>query len=177
METPDQGSDRARGGNGQYIRTIEGAQRDAEAARLRATGMTYSRIAEELGYAGSGKAHQAVQRALIETMKEPADELRSLQVMQAMEVYQLARVIALKNSPAHSHGKVVYVRDANGSEIPLVDDGPKLSAMDRMLKAMERMAKLQGLDSPTKVENISLEYVQAEIARLEAEAREAGEMP
>ena len=161
----------SRDGRGKWRRGVESVERDAEACRLYTAGKTYRDIAEILGYGDKSHAHKAIQRVLLETMQEPADELRAREVARAEEIYVMARNIALRDHYAHSHGRVVYLDDG----IPLLDDMPKLSAMDRMLKSMERIAKYRGLDSPVKFENLSLEAVQAEIARLEAEAREAGE--
>src|ERR1700733_13879672 len=52
-----------RGADGQFIRTIKGAQRDAAAAELRAKGWSFQRIADELGYSSKGNAHHAEERA------------------------------------------------------------------------------------------------------------------
>lgn len=162
--------DQPRDGKGKFIRTLEGAQRDAEACRLRVAGKTYQEIADELGYGNKGDAHKGVQRALADTMREPADELRALSVARAEERYLLARGIANKNHYAHGNGKLVY-KDGE----PLLDDGPKLQALDRMERSADAIAKLRGLYAPQKFENLSLEAVQAEIARLEAEAKAEGE--
>lgn len=51
--------------------------------------------------------------------------------------------------------------------VPLVDDAPMLSAMDRILKVMERRAKLLGLGAPTSIR------VMPSISELDAEI-EAG---
>ena len=169
--TPDGTNfDQPRDGRGKFVRTLECAQRDADACRLRSAGKTYQQIADELGYPNKGDAFHGVQRALRETMQEAADELRALSVYRAEERYLTARAIAEKDHYAHGNGKLVY-HDGK----PLVDDGPKLQALDRMERAADAIAKLRGLYAPTKFENLSLDVVQAEIARLEAEAREAGE--
>ena len=47
---------------GKFVRTVESVERDAEAARLRSRGRTYSQIAEELGFCDKGAAHHAVAR-------------------------------------------------------------------------------------------------------------------
>ena len=51
---------------GRFSRTEDAAQRDAEAAALRREGWTYQRIADELGFASKGNAHDAVQRASLD---------------------------------------------------------------------------------------------------------------
>lgn len=45
-------------------------------------------------------------------------------------------------------GKIVT--DAEGD--PLMDDGPTLAAVDRLLKIAERRSKFEGLDAPTRVD-------------------------
>lgn len=169
-ETPGGGNLPPRSGNGRWRKGVESVERDAEACRMYVAGKTYLEISEALGYGGKGHAHTAVQRVLMETMKAPADEVRALLRARNEEIYVMAREIALKEHYAHSHGKLVYKDDK-----PLVDDGPKLNAMDRMGRALTELAKLCGAHAAVKFENLSLEAVQAEIARLEAEAREEGE--
>lgn len=53
-----------RGKHGQFARKISTAERDGNAARLKADGRTYQEIADELGFATRGAACRAVQRAL-----------------------------------------------------------------------------------------------------------------
>ena len=67
-------------GNGRYEKGYEAAQRDAEAARLRTRHWTYQQIADELGYASRGAAYDGVQRALQAVVREPAEELRTLEL-------------------------------------------------------------------------------------------------
>jgi hypothetical protein len=127
-------------------------------------GKTYLEISEALGYGGKQNAHTAVQRVLMDTMTAPADEVRALLKARHEEIYVLARDIALSRHKAHSHGRVVY----DGEE-PVYDDTPRMAAMDRMTRALDQLAKLTGAYAPVKFENLSLEAIQAEIARIEAE--------
>lgn len=162
----------SRDGKGRWRKGIESYERDAEACRMYVAGKTYQMIADELGYGNRGHAHTAVQKILMETIREPADEVRALMRARQEEIYVMARAVAMRKHFAHSAGKLIYM---NGE--PLVDDGPKLAAMDRMGRAMAEVSKLTGAYSPQKFENLSLEAVQAEIARLEVEAAEAGYAP
>lgn len=164
------GADLPRDGKGRWRKGIESQERDAEACRMYVAGKTYPEIADELGYGDKSNARRAVQKILMETAKQPADEVRALLRARNEEIYAMAREIALKDHFAHGNGKLVY-KDGE----PLIDDGPKLNAMDRMQRAIQELAKLAGAHAAMKFENLSLEAVQAEIARLEAEAREAGE--
>lgn len=168
MTTTDR-DDVPRSGKGKFIRTLEGAERDAEACRMYVAGNSYQDISNVLGYGGRQNAHRAVQGVLLATIKEPAEELRAREVLRAEEIYVMARDIARRDHLTVSHGRVIYVPNPDGgADIPLVDDAPKLSAMDRMLKAMERIAKLKGLDAAVKVQNLTLEEIQRLIAEEEA---------
>lgn len=159
-----------RDGLGKFRRTPEGVERDIAACKMYVAGKTYQEISDALNYGGFGNARRGVQKILLDPARRASDEMCALLQARNEEIYVMARDIALKDHLAHSHGKVVYDYD-----MPVYDDGPKLSAMDRMTRSLGEIAKLTGAYSPQKFENLSLEAVQAEIARLEEEAREAGE--
>ncbi|MFD4763135.1 hypothetical protein ACFWOJ_31080 [Streptomyces sp. NPDC058439] len=55
---------RPHGGDGQFVRSLTTAQRDAAAAELRSKGWTYPRIATEFGYGHRADPCNAVQRVL-----------------------------------------------------------------------------------------------------------------
>lgn len=104
---------------------MKSLERMNRALELRKGGVSYAFIASELGYASPSGAHKAVMSALKKTLQEPADELRQL------EVERLDALLA-----------VMWSRKS----IP--------DFTDRILKIMERRAKLLGLDAPTRA-NIS----------------------
>lgn len=135
-----------RGGNGRYTRDPDSAVRDGQAARLRARGLTYEQIAADLGFSDKGAAHHAVQRALTEAVKEPADELRQLELVRLDEMHRAALAVMEATHFVVDKGAVVEWDGA-----PLVDDSPVLAAVDRLLKVQDRRAKLLGLDSPQRV--------------------------
>ncbi|WP_220183368.1 hypothetical protein [Sphaerisporangium album] len=151
-----------RGGDGRYHRDPRTAKRDAEACRLRARGYTYEQIAVELKMSGKGRAYDAVQRALADTVREPAEEVRQLEVLRLDELYRAALAVMENTHYVVSHGKIVrlgepYIDDDGEAAVdddqgaPLVDDAPVLAAIDRMLRIQERRARLLGLDSPQRV--------------------------
>lgn len=160
---------RPRGGGGRFLRSAETAERDAEACRLRSAGLTYPQIAAELGYGSSGRAYEGVQRALLSIVQEPAEELRKLELDRLDEMWRAALGVLRAKHIVVQHGKVVMHRQTDGVEAPLEDPGPVLQAVDRLLRIQERRARLLGLDAPKQVEMITLEMIQAEIVRLEAE--------
>lgn len=158
-------ADQARGGDGRFTRTVRGAQRDAEAATMRARGATYQQIADALGYADRRTAYRAVEKVLTETVTEPSEELRSLELARLDAILAKAWSVMEAEHVTVSHGKII--RGADGQ--PLRDDGPVLAAIDRILKVSERRARLVGLDAPNRTELITLDQIDSEIRRLTEE--------
>jgi len=125
-----------------YERTEEQAQIDTEALRLRSRGYTYQQIADQMD-CSKPTAYARVQRALAAIPAEAVDEYRRL------EGERLDGLLAIATHQAFSKNS--------------------LHAIDRCLAIMDRRAKLLGLDAPIKTEVITLDYIQQEIQRLEAE--------
>jgi hypothetical protein len=153
-----------RDGRGRFTKQVTTAVKDSEAAQLRANGQTYQAIADSLGYSHRDLARRAVERALAATVREPADELRQLELIRLDALWVEAVKVMTTDHITVNNGRVIEVDGA-----PLKDDGPTLSAIDRLLKIMERRAKLVGLDSATKVEVLSVDALDREIERLTAE--------
>lgn len=162
----------ARGPDGAFIDTLESAQRDAEAARLRSRGLSYRQIASELGYFDGSGARKAVQRALAAIRAEGAEEVRQLQLQQLDYLTTKALEVLERHHVTVSNGRLIKVDDQ-----PLEDDGPVLQAIDRLLKIQERRAKLLGLDAPTQHQVVTLDAIEAEIARLTAQFADGVEAP
>lgn len=102
-------------------------ERELRALELRKAGASYAQIAEVLGISRSA-AHKAVARALdkvIAEVRENADRLRALELER---LDHLSRELWRQALKGH------------------------LGAIDRLLKVMERRAKLLGLDAPTKAD-------------------------
>lgn len=98
---------------------ISVADRQRQALELRKAGLSYDLIARRLKYRSRSGAHKAVQTALKKTLREPADELRQL---------ELERLDAMLLG--------LWPQAQRGNQ----------GAVDRVLKIMERRAKLLGLD-------------------------------
>lgn len=178
--------------------TAKPSERGEEAARLAAIGWTYQQIADELGYSGKGAAYKAAQRALVDEAdkrRPPHDMLRlrensrlDMLIKKAMEVMN-SRHYATNNqgiiyAPTSSsdflrdEGTGAIMRDENGNPmvtelVPLLDSAPTLDAIKTVLKVMERFAKMNGLDAPSKRQVITLDGIEAAIAELE-ESMQAG---
>jgi hypothetical protein len=108
-------------------RQLEALERHVQALKMRAAGMEYHDIARELGYKTPGGAFKAVKTALVKTLQEPADELRKLEVNRLDEL--LFVLWPQRHKPQYT---------------------------DRILRIMERRAKLLGLDMP---DNLNIDQV------------------
>ncbi|WP_329163934.1 hypothetical protein OHB49_28890 [Streptomyces sp. NBC_01717] len=156
---------RPHGGDGQFVRSLTTAQRDAEAARLRSNGWTYPRIAAKLGFNHKADAYNAVKRVLDETVREAGDDLRALELDRLDGMYAAAMEVLEREHVTVSNGRVVSLDDGT----PLPDDGPVLQAIDRLLRIQERRARLLGLDAPVKRD---LTLTDERVAAIEALAEE-----
>lgn len=178
----------ARNGRGQYRRTRESAARDMRAAELHGQGWTYQRIADELGMAGSGKACEAVQRAFASIPIEGAEEAKRQDLERLDRLIEKNWAAMERPHVAVSNGRVVrrFVDlerdedgierlDADGKTIPVfedvMDDGPVAAHSTVILRLIEKRAKIFGYDAPvqSRVEVITPEAIEANIARLESE--------
>lgn len=165
---------RPRGGQARFTRSPDTAQRDAEACDLRAKGWSYQRIADHLGLA-KRTTYEAVQRALKEIVKEPAEAVLQFELDRLdAELERLEELETAARAVLERH----HVTVANNGTIvhhagePLLDDGPVLQAIDRLLKIEEQRRrngesrrKLLGLDAPSRV-SVEAEQLGREIGRL-----------
>jgi hypothetical protein len=126
---------------------VDAAERDARALELRAAGANFRQIADRLGVSVS-TAWKCVDRGLAATRHEPAAKLRALErerldrlTVQAVQVLQARHVVV-------SGGKIIVGDDGR----PLVDHGPTLAAINTLVRLMERRARLEGLDEPTRAD-------------------------
>lgn len=153
------GTEQPRSGKGRFVRDIATAERDAECARLRAQNMKYRDIATQLGidvktaYEG---VHRAIRDAVIVDGTAARDaELERIATDNA-RLDDLEMVVIGILEAQHitvSNGRVIYVGD-----VPLVDNGAALAAIDRLLKIGdsrrrngERVDRLMGLNAAQKV--------------------------
>lgn len=146
---PPRGQQRPRNGKGRFVRNVDTAARDAEAARLRTRGMSYRQIAEQLGYADESNVARAVRKVLLETVQEAGDELRAVEVARLDAMLRVAWEVMETQHVTVQHGKVVVDLDTGE---PLRDHGPTLAAIDRVLKIAGQRAELLGLNAPKKIE-------------------------
>lgn len=110
-------------------REIAAEDRKWRALDLRRAGKTYDAIARDLGYFDRAAAHKAVQQALEERIREPAEEVRKL------ETDRLDAML-----------EALW---------PKVLDGQDKS-IGTALRIMERRSRLWGLDAPTRIDVLDL---------------------
>jgi hypothetical protein len=155
-----------RSGKGRFLRTVDTAERDANAARLRAQGLEFHEIAAQLGYQDPSGAYKAVERALLATVQEPAAQVRAMEIARLNILLRKAWDVLCAKHIVVSQGRVVCDPD---TDEPLIDHGPILAAIDRVLKISDHRAKLLGLYAPVKVEAITVDMIEAEMVRLSGE--------
>lgn len=178
-----------RGGNGRFTRSIETAQRDFAAAELRVKGRSLQAIADELGFASKGHAHDAITRAFAALPTAEAEAAKALDLERIDRLIEQAWAVMETAHIAYSNGQVVRHRtgenekdedgldrlDDKGRTIPAYedvrDDGPVLAAIDRIRALLERRAKIIGYDAParSRIEVITPDLIEQRIAELEAE--------
>lgn len=144
-------------------------ERDAKALDLRRRHLNYRQIANELGWASTNAAYEAVQRGLADTQSEASDEVRRMELERLDDIARgFQRVFATRHYIASATGKIARHPDTHE---PLVDDGPVITAGIALLRVMERRAKYLGLDAPARarIEVVTSDMIEEEIMRLEAE--------
>lgn len=142
---------------------------------MRLAGVDWQTIADRLGYDSRGTACKDVSRALEAHVAEQRTSLEVYRETELMRLDQLTvevvRVLKGRHYITTQSGRVV---DDPQTGSPLVDDTPVLHAVDRLLKIQDRRAKLLGLDAPQKVEVLTLDAIDAQIADLNAQLAAAG---
>ncbi len=123
-------------------RAAQREERRQRALEMRRTGASFLQIAKKLEYRNPAEAARDVTKLLTATVRETSEEVRAV---------ELARLDGLMVTlwPSARRGD--------------------LQAVDRVLKIMERRAKLLGLDAAQKHEIVTQDAIEMEIKRLEAE--------
>jgi hypothetical protein len=128
-------------------RRIAAHARQLQALELRLAGVTYEQIATQLGYASRSGAHRAVESALKQTLREPAEALRELSA-QRLDRATTALWRRVQDGDAH--------------------------AIDVLLRIEARRARLLGLDAPASLEQSACESV---VRLIRLEPGPAAQMP
>lgn len=154
-------NDRPHNSTGRFQPSQDTADRAAWAASLKADNprITYQAIADTVGYSNRGDAYRAVQRCREAVLREAGAELIASEAQQLDDLFAAALEVLERDHLTVSHGHIV--RDDDGQ--PIIDDGPKLAAIDRLLRIRESYRKLYGADSPVKVDATVHEVTQQDV--------------
>jgi hypothetical protein len=153
----------------------EVAERRTKAIRLHLAGLTFQQIADQLGYSSRQVAGKDVARALEELKAEQhkaAEEWRAVELARLDQALAVAIRVMNEQHVAHSGGSIV-MRVVDGEEVPVVDNGPSLAAVDRVVKISESRRKLLGLDAPAKQEIVQESTVHFAVVGVPAEELDA----
>ena len=143
--------------------------RDARAFELRARRWSFQKIADELGYADSGHAHQGVQRAIARANRDSLQESKAMILEHLDQLAQAAWRVLEASHIVVQMGKVIRVPGPDGELVPLQDDAPVLNAIDRLLAIERERIKVLGHYAPKQVQVFTHDSVDAAIAELERE--------
>lgn len=141
--------------------SVEVVAKREKALELRKAGMSYPKIAGEMDCSVS-TAHGYVQAALKETIQEPADEVRAIELERLDIMIRSLWPTVLGGSPSE-----------------------KRNAIDRVILLMDRRAKYLGLDAPQRriVEVVTedeltkvLKELEREIEAMEGDGQVEGEL-
>jgi len=128
--------------------------RVVEAIQLRLQYRTWSEIAEQLGWGGHAAVSAAVKREMERRraqMDDSLDELRTREFDRLEALGREALAVLEKDHLVVNAGRVVFY-GPEGQERPLLDDAPKLAAINTLIKVSESLRKLLGLDAASKVD-------------------------
>jgi hypothetical protein len=103
---------------------LKAVDKQLQALKLRQAGISYEEIARRVGYRSASGAYQAVKSAMKKTLREPADEIRQIELSR-LDTALFAIWSDVKRG--------------------------NLFAIDRFLKLSERRSRLLGLDAKREV--------------------------
>ena len=78
------------------VRNLSALDRQMQALDLRKSGASFAQIAQALGYATPSGAHKAVMSAIKKTLREPAEEVRTLELERLDRLQMAAWTKAIK---------------------------------------------------------------------------------
>ncbi len=146
-------------------RTIADRERDAQAAALRARGLTHRQISAQLGWRSPASAVEAIDRALADQHRENVEACRRIE---EDKLDDLTRLVWREISRPHyvtstASGKVVTHPETGE---PLLDSEATFKGVDRLIRIAERRAKLRGLDRPIQHEIRTIDEIDARLLQL-----------
>lgn len=159
------------------------AARRAKLVEYRRRKVPYSQFYEELGYANANAASKDFYRILEENLAElrvSVDVYREEQLAELEHLAEEAHIVMNDRHYILTPGGKLVADPVTGD--PLLDSGPKLAAMDRLVRIGDRVAKLRGTEAATKIEGVfsidaldrALVEAREQLAAVEAEDPEDG---
>lgn len=143
------------------------AERRAKLVEYRRRKVPYSRFYKELGYGSPEAASKDFHRTLEENLAGQHASVEVYREEQLIELDYLAeeahKILRARHYVVTASGKIV--EDPETGQ-PLEDDGPVLAAIDRLVKILDRIAKLRGLDAPQRMEVMTIDAIESAIADL-----------
>lgn len=130
------------------MNTEQRAERAAQAYELRLQGLTVAAIGRELGIATT-TAHDLLTEYSAARLDPLTEEYRRLELDRLDDYTRKAYEVLEAEHVVVQHGKVVYDPETGA---PMRDLGPKLAALDRLVRISERRSRLLGLDAVIKAD-------------------------
>ena len=149
--------------------------RRAKLVEYRRQKIPYSRFYEELGYGSVNEATKDFKRTLEESIARQDNNVELYREEQLQELEYLAEEAHAILREVHYivgvSGKVALDPD---TDRPLIDHTPRLQAIDRLLRILDRVAKLRGTEQ-IRVEVLTIDAIDAEIQRLSRDLAALGD--
>lgn len=118
----------------------------------RVDGIPFRDIARKFGVA-VGTVHKLVKEYQPAAAQGAAEMWREHEIEKLDELETRVWKMLDKRYYKVDHGKLIRIEHPEtGEDVPMLDDGPILAAVDRLLKLSERRSKLLGLDKPQQAE-------------------------
>jgi hypothetical protein len=151
------------------------AARRAKLVEYRRKKIPYAKFYKELGYGSINEATRDFQRALAESIARQDTSVELYREEQLQELEYLAeeahKILRDVHYIVSTSGKVALDPD---TEQPLIDHAPRLQAIDRLLRILDRVAKLRGTEQ-IRVEVLTIDAIDAEIQRLSRDLAALGD--
>jgi len=125
-----------RDGQGKFMISPESLERDAQAARLRASGWSATRVSNHLGYGSRQNVDRAVRRAMDRIIVPAIEEARKLMLDSIAE--QAETLLEIQQAAIADGDLTVWLR-----------------SVDQFGKLDDRKARLLGLFAPDKILNLN----------------------
>lgn len=172
----------ASNGPGGYRRTIEAAERRALAAKMRADGVGWQKIADEYYRGNLGNAYKGVKQFWADLPKETVEEIRSAMLAKIEGLEAEVREVMARPHYLISEGHIVrnhIVGECDGGPrcgCPVVlDDEPIYRGVALVFRSVDTQLKLiPGLAAPTasKVDQTNTSTVEYKITTVSPEELE-----